>query len=101
MYFGHRALRSVATLMEFAEMLTPIEANKKAKAQKKAATRPPWNLSVEKRCSEVRERITFDVHMSTIRRGSQRSSPYKILLPFAPIIPKSIMTMNTTGITNS
>lgn len=38
---GRRAERSVATEMEFAEMLTPIEAIRKASAQKKAAALPP------------------------------------------------------------
>jgi hypothetical protein len=43
-YLGKRAVRSVATEMEFADMLTPIDAIKKAVAQKNAAARPPCSL---------------------------------------------------------
>lgn len=57
-YFGKRAVRSVATEIEFAEMLTPIGAIKNAKAQKKAPARPPR-----------------EVQLLTMSRGSQRSSP--------------------------
>lgn len=41
MYLGRRAERSVATEMEFAEMLTPMLAIRKAVAQKNAAALPP------------------------------------------------------------
>jgi hypothetical protein len=44
MYFGRSAERSIATETEFAEMLTPIEAIRKARAQKKAAALPPWSV---------------------------------------------------------
>jgi hypothetical protein len=40
MYFGRRAERSVATEIEFADMLTPMEAIRKASAQKNAAALP-------------------------------------------------------------
>jgi hypothetical protein len=43
---GERAERSVATEMEFAEILTPIEAIRKAVAQKNAAALPPCILLV-------------------------------------------------------
>lgn len=42
MYLGSRAERSFATEMEFADMLTPIEAIRKAVAQKNAAALPPY-----------------------------------------------------------
>lgn len=44
MYLGKRAVRSVATDVEFAEILTPIEAIRKAVAQKNAAARPPFEV---------------------------------------------------------
>ena len=40
MYLGSKADKSVATEMEFAEILTPIEAIRNASAQKKAAALP-------------------------------------------------------------
>ena len=44
MYLGSKADKSVATEMEFAEILTPIEAIRNASAQKKAAALPPYML---------------------------------------------------------
>lgn len=42
MYFGRRAERSVATEIELAEIFTPMEAMRKARAQKNAAALPPY-----------------------------------------------------------
>lgn len=43
---GNRAVKSVATDIELAEILTPIDAIKKAVARKNAAARPPYLVLV-------------------------------------------------------
>jgi hypothetical protein len=43
MYLGQKDMRSLAALMELAEMLIPIVTMIKPMAPKAAAARPPWD----------------------------------------------------------
>lgn len=64
MYLGQKDMRSLAALMEFAEMLIPSVTMIKPMAPKAAAARPPWDPDACQR--------------STITMGFQMTSPYAV-----------------------
>ena len=61
MYLGQKDMRSLAALMELAEMLIPRVTMIKPMAPKAAAARPPW--------------VPCCIHRLMISMGFQRISP--------------------------
>ena len=73
MYLGANAMRSLAALMELAEMLIPRVTMIKPIAPKAAAARPPWEPD--------------SIHRSRISIGFQIMWPYANLAAAAVKIP--------------
>ena len=64
MYFGQKDMRSLAALMELAEMLIPRVTMSKPMAPKAAAARPPWDPDL--------------IQRPTISMGFQMTWPYAV-----------------------
>lgn len=64
MYFGQNDMRSLAALMELAEILIPSVTMSKPMAPKAEAARPPWDPD--------------DCQSPTIMIGFQMTSPYAV-----------------------